>query len=206
MTGPHRALLDEPEVTLLEALPRSGWHRISNGHWTARLMADPNQMTTRSAVPVLWRLFHTAADSLGVDRASLAWLEIAAVKRQTAGGVCSIHTDVEQPASRGRVLSMSVGLSPQDRHEGGVLKVAGGHRLRLDRGQVAIFPADARHGVTKVTSGERLTLVARVLDETGSAAGQWLFNPAGAGRKSSRVTERDIAAARRYSNRPRRAR
>jgi hypothetical protein len=190
----HHARLRSADLDLLEGLPRGRWHLIDPGHWTARLAVGPDTPAVRRVLPALWRIFTAAGPDM-----PLAWIELSAVKRQANGGRCPAHTDAEQPSTHGRLLAMSVGLSARGGYQGGDLRVAG-ERYRLGRGEVVVFPADARHAVTPVTGGVRLSFVARALAADGHAAGVWLWGSDGAVRRCPRATEAEIAATRRYTN------
>lgn len=189
-----RATLDPDQLDVLRAIPQGRWAPIDHGHTTAPLRVDADSVPARRAVEVLWPLFEVA----GVP---FQWLELSALKRQRDGGRCRRHTDAGTAFTRGRVLSMSVGLTPADLYEGGALAVAG-HRIRLGEGDVVVFGADLPHAVAAVTRGVRYTLVARALGPDGHTAGQWLFGPGHRARRCPPPTEAEIATYRRQANTP----
>lgn len=188
-------------VPLVEAMPTGRWHVIDRGHHTARIGTDHANPAVKRAATELWGLFDRAATGLGIDPKSLVWLEVTALKRQTESGQCPAHRDTDYVFNRGRVLSLSFGLSEIGAYQGGGLKVASHPGVRLGRGDAAVFPSAARHQVHPVTSGERITLVARVLTGNGHAAGQWLIGRDLKGRRCGQVTEREYRMWQRARNR-----
>ena len=62
-----------------------------------------------------------------------------------------------------RKLSISLCLSPKDDYEGGEFQVMLGandmQSIKLDMGDVIVFPSDASHRVRKLKSGKRISLV-----------------------------------------------
>jgi len=79
------------------------------------------------------------------------------------------HTDSGTNLSEHRKLSFVLGLSDIDDYKGGILELnlSGNakkpHKLKLKKGRLVVFPSYIPHRVTKVTEGERLTLVGWVV-------------------------------------------
>lgn len=79
------------------------------------------------------------------------------------------HTDSGPNLQEHRKLSFVLGLSDPDDYEGGVLELnlSGDpddtYEIRIKKGHLVVFPSYIPHRVTKVTEGERLTLVGWVV-------------------------------------------
>lgn len=75
------------------------------------------------------------------------------------------HVDCGPNLPEHRKLSFVLGLSDPDDYKGGVLELnlSGNakkpHKIKLKKGHLVVFPSYIPHRVTKVTEGERLTLV-----------------------------------------------
>ena len=84
--------------------------------------------------------------------------------RYKPGGFYGFHMDMpSKPNERGmRKVSVVVQLSSRDKFEGGDLQLLSSQTaqsMKMDRGDVVIFPSYMMHQVTPVTSGERYSLV-----------------------------------------------
>jgi hypothetical protein len=191
----RQATLTPAQVETLRQLPHGPWNEVDDGHHTARLLVDADSLPARRALTVIRPLF----DMTGVD---YTWVELSALKRQRNGGRCAPHTDTESPFCRGRVLSLSVGLTPADAYEGGLL-VVDGRQIRLSEGDAVVFPSALRHRVSAVSAGTRYSLVARALGPDGHATGTWLFGPDRRARRCPQATETEIAGYYRQNNQPR---
>ena len=75
------------------------------------------------------------------------------------------HMDSGPNLPEHRKLSFILGLTDPDDYEGGVLElnftgnIKNAHEMKIKKGHLIAFPSYIPHRVTKVTEGERLTLV-----------------------------------------------
>ena len=81
------------------------------------------------------------------------------------GGHYDWHTDSGPNLPEHRKLSFVLGLTDPSEYKGGVLELnlsgdsKNAHKLKIEKGHLVVFPSYIPHRVTKVTEGERLTLV-----------------------------------------------
>lgn len=107
------------------------------------------------------RLFARAGDAFGLPVGPVA--EPLQILRYGVGGHFQTwHSDAGYDRGSGRLVSVSVELSPLGSHEGGDLEIVPdtiGRTRDLERGGARFFPSRALHRVTPVRSGVRHALV-----------------------------------------------
>jgi PKHD-type hydroxylase len=107
------------------------------------------------------RLFADAAAEFGLAVGPVT--EPLQILRYGVGGHFQTwHSDAGYDRGRGRLVSVSVELSPLGDHEGGDLEIVPdtiGRPRNLPRGGARIFPSRALHRVTPVRRGVRWALV-----------------------------------------------
>jgi PKHD-type hydroxylase len=111
---------------------------------------------------VLDSLFARGAEAFGLAVEPLSE-PIQILRYETGGHFQMWHSDAGGDLVGKRRISMSVELSPLADHQGGVLEVVPdpvGQPRILEQGGAHLFPSQALHRVTPVTSGTRWALVA----------------------------------------------
>lgn len=107
------------------------------------------------------RLFAEAGAALGLPVGPVA--EPLQILRYGVGGHFQTwHSDAGYDRGQGRLVSVSVELSPLGDHDGGDLEIVPdtiGRARNLERGGARFFPSRALHRVTPVTRGVRWALV-----------------------------------------------
>ena len=107
------------------------------------------------------RLFAEAGEAFGLEVGPVT--EPLQILRYGVGGHFQTwHSDAGYDRGHGRVVSVSVELSPLGAHEGGDLEIVPdtiGRVRSLARGGARFFPSRALHRVTPVTRGVRHALV-----------------------------------------------
>lgn len=107
------------------------------------------------------RLFAEAGEALGLAVGPVT--EPLQILRYGKGGHFQTwHSDAGYDQGAGRLISVSVELSPLGDHEGGDLEIVPdtiGRARALERGGARFFPSRALHRVTPVTKGVRHALV-----------------------------------------------
>jgi PKHD-type hydroxylase len=107
------------------------------------------------------RLFAEAGAAFGLPVGPVT--EPLQILRYGVGGHFQTwHSDAGYDRGEGRLVSVSVELSPLGEHEGGDLEIVPdtiGRARSLERGGARFFPSRALHRVTPVTRGLRWALV-----------------------------------------------
>lgn len=128
---------------------------------SAETSYHPRAAATAWIYDRLDRLFAEAGEALGLAVGPVS--EPLQILRYGEGGHFQTwHSDAGYDQGGGRLISVSVELSPLGDHEGGdleIVPVTVGHARTLPRGGARFFPSRALHRVTPVRRGVRHALV-----------------------------------------------
>jgi PKHD-type hydroxylase len=128
---------------------------------SAETSYHPRACDTAWVYDRLDRLFAEAGEAFGLTAGPVT--EPLQILRYGVGGHFQTwHSDAGYDRGDGRLVSVSVELSPLGSHEGGDLEIVPdtiGRPRSLARGGARFFPSRALHRVTPVTSGVRHALV-----------------------------------------------
>jgi PKHD-type hydroxylase len=149
-SGPAPATVWSPAGDQVQAAIRS-----------AETSYHPRSAETGWIYERLDRLFAEAGAELGLPVGPVT--EPLQIVRYGVGGHFQTwHSDAGYDRGQGRLVSVSVELSPLGSHEGGDLEIVPdtiGRVRSLERGGARFFPSRALHRVTPVTRGLRHALV-----------------------------------------------
>jgi PKHD-type hydroxylase len=128
---------------------------------SARTSYHPRASDTEWIYGRLDRLFAEAGEAFGLP-VGLVSEPLQILRYGVGGHFQTWHSDAGYDRGNGRLVSVSVELSPLGDHDGGDLEIVpdtiGGVRS-LERGGARFFPSRALHRVTPVTRGVRHALV-----------------------------------------------
>lgn len=132
-----------------ETVRVSDIHFLPSLHWMAGVMFNYAAHANASAQ---WNMTLTAPETVQMTRYG-------------AGGFYNFHTDAEPVSSMPYVRRVSVVccLSPSSDYEGGEFEFMDGGKVRLERGDIIVFPSLAPHRVCPITAGERRSMVSWIL-------------------------------------------
>jgi predicted 2-oxoglutarate/Fe(II)-dependent dioxygenase YbiX len=130
-------------------LRQSGTFFMESHHWMAGILFN----------------YAAHANALAQWNMTLTAPETVQVTRYGSGEFYDFHADapVVSAVPYIRRVSAVCCTSPKEEYEGGEFEFMHGATMKLDRGDILVFPSAAVHRVRPVTSGERRSLVTWVL-------------------------------------------